>query len=156
VKRLRSAWQIYSVLYYHVKLKNAIKLDWITHYEATPNYNPEIAKPKPPLWYRNQRTRELYAEESPEVVAEVEDKLAEEKSGKDAKGDDEDEDGLDAEVTERKRLAKLEGYRVYATTTTPSFHGCLLRICPARVKPSQEVSRQCSGRFMKPLVSLER
>ena len=65
-----------------------------------------------PLWFRNEKTREMYAEETPEVIEEVA-KRAEEAKGNPNDGDDED-DGLDPAVVEKKRLAKLEGYRMYA------------------------------------------
>jgi hypothetical protein len=127
-KRQRSSAQIYSVLYYATKLKEPIRKAWVAQYlEDNPDSSPEMV-PKMPLSFRNKQTMEHYAEESPEVIEEVEAMRANESKGKDkAEEVEEEDDDLDPEVAETKRLAKLDRYRWYATTTTsPSIHGCLI------------------------------
>jgi hypothetical protein len=136
-------------LYYTQKLKGPIQEAWVKHNADNADQSPSGTVAKLPLWFRNEQTRQLYAEETPEVVAEVQAKRAEESKGEPKEDDDDDDDDLDPAITEKKRLAKLEGYRVYATTSLPSIHGLLNNLSTERVNRFLELSRPCFSRYSK-------
>lgn len=64
-------YQMYSHLYWD-KIKPLIDKSWLEERESDKRYDPSKHTDKPAIWFQNEKTREMYEDESDEIKARVE------------------------------------------------------------------------------------
>jgi hypothetical protein len=104
------AWQAYSTLYYQKKIKDVVTSRWKMKWECSEDYDPAKKIPSPSIDFINATTKSMWADETPEVRAEVE-KYRKDHAGTDGRtvevdGEDEVGDAPGPEEQARRARAK--------------------------------------------------